>query len=153
MKPGLWNSVIKAKYFPSLPVHLWIRSTPDCPNQGSLIWKQLSKTLPIILQWISWNPGNGQQIEVGRDYILGLGSRALLSAPLLTHLHSRNLFYLYQFISPINGGLLGNHWLSGEELQLKADLHNEWSGYTQLLMAAGICLQDRPDFLMWTGGD
>jgi hypothetical protein len=49
MKPGLWNSVIKAKYYPSFPVHIWIRSASDCPNRGSLIWKHLSMTLSIIL--------------------------------------------------------------------------------------------------------
>lgn len=153
MKPGIWNSVIKAKYYPSLPVHIWIRSAPICPNKGSIIWKHLSSTLPIILHWISWNPGSRQQIEVGRDYILGLGRNALLSTPLLAHLHSRNLYFLNQFISPTNGGLLGNHWLSGDELQLAADLQSEWRAYTQMLKAAGIQLHDRPDLFLWTGGD
>jgi ribonuclease HI len=153
MKPGLWSLVIKAKYFPSLPVHIWIRSASDRPNRGSIIWKHLSLTLPIILHWISWNPGNGQLIEVGRDCILGLGRHALLSAPLLAHLHRKNIFFLHQIISPSNGGLLGDHWLSGEELQLDFDLYSEWIGYTQSLMEAGIRLQDRPDVLLWTGGD
>jgi hypothetical protein len=31
MKPGLWSKVIKAKYFPNLPVHIWIRSASDDP--------------------------------------------------------------------------------------------------------------------------
>ena len=153
MKPGLWSLVIKAKYFPSLPVHIWIRSTSDRPNRGSIIWKHLSLTLSIILHWISWNPGNGHLIEVGRDCILGLGRHALLSSSLLAHLHRKNLYFLHQFISPSDGGLLGDHWLSGEELQLEPDLFSEWEGYTQSLKDASIHLQDRPDTLLWTGGD
>jgi hypothetical protein len=153
MKPGLWSKVIKAKYFPHLPVHIWIRSASERPTSGSLTWKHLSKSLPIILQWISWNPGNGYLIEVGRDCILGLGRHALLSSSLLAHLHRKSLYFLHQFKSPSSGGLLGDHWLSGADLQLDSDLISEWDGYTQLLKDAGIRLQERPDTLLWTGGD
>jgi hypothetical protein len=90
---------------------------------------------------------------VGRDCILGLGRHALLSSSLLAHLHRKSLYFLHQFISPSNGGLLGDHWLSGEELQLDSDLFSEWEGYTQSLKDAGIRLQERPDTLLWTGGD
>jgi hypothetical protein len=37
MKPSLWSAVIKAKYYPSLPVHLWLRSATERPNRGSII--------------------------------------------------------------------------------------------------------------------
>jgi hypothetical protein len=90
---------------------------------------------------------------VGRDHILGLGSRALLSAPLLAHLHRKNIFFLHQITTPFNGGLFGDHWLSANELQLEGDLYSEWRSYTQTLMEAGIRLLDRPDALLWTGGD
>jgi hypothetical protein len=30
---------------------------------------------------------------------------------------------------------------------------SEWDGFTQQLTDAGIRLQERPDTLMWTGGD
>jgi hypothetical protein len=88
-KPGLWSRVIKAKYLHQLPVHIWIRFAPERPTSGSQSWKHLSSTLPIILQWISWKPGNGCLIQVGRDCILGLGRKAMLSPPLLTHLQEK----------------------------------------------------------------
>jgi hypothetical protein len=62
-----------------------------------LILGKSVKTLPIILQWLSWKPGNGFQIEVGRDVMLGLGKLALLSTNLLEHLHRKNIFFLFQF--------------------------------------------------------
>jgi hypothetical protein len=34
MKPGLWSKVIKAKYFPHLPVHIWIRSASERPTKA-----------------------------------------------------------------------------------------------------------------------
>jgi hypothetical protein len=153
MKLNLWSKVIKAKYFPHLPVHIWMRSSSERPTSGSQTWKHLSKSLPIILQWISWNPSNGYLIEVGRDSLLGLGRHAMLSPPLLVHLHSKSLFFLHQFSSSSSGGQLGEHWLSGMDLQLESVLKVEWDGFIQFLSYAGIRLQERLDTLMWTWGD
>jgi hypothetical protein len=121
MKPGIWSKVIKAKYFPQLPVLLWIRSSTMRPTAGSQTWKHLLSTLPIILHWLTWVPGNGHLIEVGRDCVLGLGKHAMLSTDLLNLLHQKNLYFLYQFISSSSGGLLSDHWLSSEEIGLVAE--------------------------------
>jgi hypothetical protein len=117
MKPGIWSKVIKAKYFPQLPVLFWLRSASERPTVCSQTWKHLLTTLPIILHWLSWAPGNGHLIEVGRDSLLGLGKLAMLSTDLLKHLHQKNLFFLYQFISSHSGGLLSDRWLSSEEIR------------------------------------
>jgi hypothetical protein len=152
MKPGIWNRVIKAKYYPHLPVHLWIRSASVRSSIASHTWKHLLFSLPIILHWISWNPGNGFSIEIGRDALLGLGGRAFLSTKLLLHLHKKSIYFLYQ-ISSTSDGHLGNSWLNSVDLNLDSDLAIEWDGYTRLLTEAGICLQDRSDTFLWTGGD
>jgi ribonuclease HI len=152
MKPGFWNKVIKAKYFPHLPVHLWIRSAMERPSNASQTWRHLLKSLPIILHWLSWNPGNGYSIEIGRDALLGLGGRAFLSTQLLTHLHNKSIFFLHQ-ISTTSGGHLGDSWISNVDLALDRDLAIEWDEYTRRLTESDICLQDRSDTFLWTGGD
>jgi exonuclease III len=153
MKPGLWSKVIKAKYFPQIPVHLWLRSTTGRRIEGSHTWRNLLTTLPIILHWLSWKPGNGYQIEVGRDVMLGLGKLALLSTNLLEHLHRKNIFFLFQIKSNQSGGHLSDCWLRSEELGLDAALAVEWNGFTRRLMESGVRLLNRPDLLLWTGGD
>jgi hypothetical protein len=147
-KPGLWRSVIKAKYLHNLPVHIWIRFAEVRPSKGSQSWKNLSSSLPIILQWLSWKPGNGGLIEVGSDNILGLGRKAMLSPPLRAHLQEKSLIYLHQFYCPSKGGPLGDSWLKGLDLQLDSKFIVEWDGYTQLLKETGVRLQDKPDTLI-----
>jgi hypothetical protein len=61
-----------------------------------MTWKHILKSLPIIAQWLSWSPGSGQSINIGKDMILGLGPSALLSPMLITELSQRNINLLYQ---------------------------------------------------------
>jgi hypothetical protein len=115
-KPGLWHSVIKAKYLHHLPVHIWIRFAEVHPKTGSQSWKNFSSTLPIILKGLSWIPGDGHLIEVGSDCILGLGRKVILSPPLRAHLQERNLHFLHQIYSPSIAGPLGDSWRTGLDL-------------------------------------
>jgi hypothetical protein len=87
MVPGIWNKLIKDKYLSHLPVHSWLRSATFTPQGGSQTWKHLLKSLPILLHWIAWLPGTGTAIEIGKDDILGMGEKALLSPRLLERLH------------------------------------------------------------------
>jgi ribonuclease HI len=92
-------------------------------------------------------------IEVGRDCILDLGRKAILSPSLCAHLQHNNLIFLHQFFSPTTAGTLGNTCLSGLDLHLNFDLRTEWDIFAQHLKAAGVYLKTTPDSLIWTGGD
>jgi ribonuclease HI len=65
----------------------------------------------------------------------------------------KNLFFLFQFKSVQSRGHLSDCWLRSEELDLDAALTDEWNGFTHRLMESGVHLLDRPDSLLWTGGD
>jgi ribonuclease HI len=151
--PGLWSTVIKAKYLHHLPVHIWIRYAEVHPSTGSPTWKNFSSTLPIILKWLSWHPGDGHLIEVGNDCILGLGRKAILSSSLRAHLHDKSLHFLHQFHRPTLTGPLGDSWLSGLDLQLDPIYRTEWDEFTHQLKASGVRLHSQADSLIWTGGD
>jgi hypothetical protein len=97
--PGLWSSVIRAKYLHQLPVHLWFRFAEAQPKSGSHLWKKLSATLPIILKWLSWDPGDGRLIEVGRDCILDLGNKAF-SPRLFEHISVAKISSFYINFTP-----------------------------------------------------
>jgi hypothetical protein len=49
MKMGIWQSVLKDKYFPHFPVWTWLHSVDPIHHTGSQTWKNLCNTLPIIL--------------------------------------------------------------------------------------------------------
>lgn len=153
MVSGIWHNLIKDKYLAHLPVHSWLRSATPSPLRGSQTWKHLQRTLPILLHWIAWLPGNGSSIELGKDDILGMGIKAQLSSRLLECLHNLGLHYLFHLKAPHSSCTLGESWKTISLLLLDRELSVEWIRYTKHLNEAGICLQERPDKLIWTGGD
>jgi hypothetical protein len=101
-KPGLWNSVISAKYLHHLPVQIWIRFAEARPSSGSHTWKKISATLPIILKWLSWDPGDGHLIEVGRDCILDLGRKRFSPRRFVLIYNTKILFfYINSSVRPL----------------------------------------------------
>jgi hypothetical protein len=152
-KPSLWNRVITAKYLFHIPVHLWIRFASGHPSKGSRTWKHLLSSLSILLQWISWNPGNGCLIEVGRDSFPELGRKFLLSPSLLAHLQAKSLIFLNQFCYQNSEGPFGDTWLNGSDLQLDPKFLSEWDGFIKLIKDSGLRLQEKLDSIFWTGGD
>jgi hypothetical protein len=153
MKPGIWNKVIKDKYLPHAQVVDWLRTTSNNVSYGSQTWKNLLNSLSLILQWLAWNPGSGQSIVIGRDYILGLGKYSLLSEDLIQSLNHKRIYVLYQARCNKEQGAIGTNWLTSSVLELEGDTTREWESYRLKLIGMGIHLQDRPDVLIWTGGD
>jgi hypothetical protein len=62
MKHGIWQRVLKDKYFLHVSVLTWLRSAEPVHPFGSQTWKNLRNTLPIILHWMAWKPGSGHSI-------------------------------------------------------------------------------------------
>jgi hypothetical protein len=58
-KDGLWQKVIKEKYFHSKTVFNWLRSTSFHQFSASKIWNGLLKSVYLITNWLSWKPGTG----------------------------------------------------------------------------------------------
>jgi hypothetical protein len=120
---------------------------------ASQTWKNILKALPVIVHWLSWSPGSGQAILLGRDLILGLGRHSLLSPELLCVLKQRNITFLFQARGEVCTAYLDSYWKYSGELGLSGDLENEWDCYCSYLSGVGIQLQDREDELKWSGGD
>jgi hypothetical protein len=82
---GIWHKVIIDKYLPHTTVKNWFRSPSFFYNTTSRFWRGLMKAIHLITHWLSWSPGSGHLIEIGRDNILGMGEN--LSYLLLLFLH------------------------------------------------------------------
>ena len=82
-----------------------------------------------------------------------MGEKAQLSPRTLGRLHSIGLHYLFHLKSPHNRNSLGESWVTSSSLSLDSELTAEWNNYTFHLNEASIHLQERPDTLIWMGGD
>jgi len=69
--PGLWNEVILKKYIRN-------KSVVECLRQGKKTLSRISNTLrdlisslDIVTYWLAWKPGNGRDIRIGTDPMVG----------------------------------------------------------------------------------
>jgi hypothetical protein len=128
---SLWHSVIRDKYLHSSSLSNWLRRPLHCTSAASRIWLSLLRALPVILHWITWNPGNETLIKIGCDRILGMGTKSFLSEELLTALSLNQITYLSQASKAAHVPLYNqDRWISSIELGLGGDLATEWSSYT-----------------------
>jgi hypothetical protein len=79
---SIWHRIILDKYLGDTPVFAWIRKSSHLQQRASSFWNGLTKTFFVILHWLRWRPGSGTLISIGRDKIIGLEDRSLLSEPL-----------------------------------------------------------------------
>jgi hypothetical protein len=77
MKEGIWHRVIKDKYFFVLLGSNLAQICIFCTTSASNTWKKLLKVVHIITHWLSWSPGSGHSVLIGRDNILGLGNSSV----------------------------------------------------------------------------
>jgi hypothetical protein len=110
MKEGLWHRVILDKYLRSFSVAGWLRTVTVPSTRGSQVWKYLLKSVHILLHWIAWYPGSGDSILVGRDYILGMGVKSILSDELIHALNLKGVYYLFQASRDQCSGIAGTKW-------------------------------------------
>jgi hypothetical protein len=96
MNEGIWHRVIKDKYLPYCSVATWLRSTSFRLSSASQTWKNLFKFVHLIAHWLSWSPGSGYSVLIGKDMIMELGNTSILSQELISSLKQKNITFLYQ---------------------------------------------------------
>lgn len=93
--------------------------------------------------------GNGYQIKLGMDRIIGVNSTGLLSTETLQLLHDRGLFYLNQVHICHTNDRRDAHWLTARALHLSGTVGVEWQSYTNGLTHVGIVLNEYLDTMVW----
>lgn len=151
---SLWHSVIRDKYLQNTSIINWLTRPNHKYNSTSRVWVSLLHSLPIILHWITWCPGTGNQIKIGCDRILGMGIRSILSTELLTTLNSKHVTFLSQASKAQEHYNSTERWRSSDELGLMDAQATKWSNYIKYLCGEGITLfANTKDELKWAGGD
>jgi hypothetical protein len=72
---------------------------------------------------------------------------------LITHLHNKNVHYLYQARAHNCPLRSPGKWLSNTDLGLNAELATDWNAFVSNLSLSGITLNESVDQLKWWGGD
>jgi hypothetical protein len=150
---NIWHRIIVDKYLGNLPLLDWIRKPSHLQRRVSSIWKGLTLSSPMVFHWLRWRPGSGSDILIGRDKILGLEDRSILSTPLRSHLTSINILWLAQARDLIRVFPLPNKWLSSGHLNLSGEATTDWDTFSSALRSAGISLNSESDTIFWAGGD
>jgi hypothetical protein len=98
---SIWHKIICDKYLKSNSLHHWLRKPTLQSARDSPFWKGLVASSSVILHWLCWKPGEGLEILIGRDCILGLSERSFLSPALKLHLRACNISTLAQIRAEI----------------------------------------------------
>ena len=66
-QPGLWRSILRAKYWKEDSVEGWIRYEHKEQVTGSLFWRGFNKQFYRIKNWLAWKLGIGNKALIGID--------------------------------------------------------------------------------------
>jgi hypothetical protein len=57
-------------------------------------WKALYDSVYIVIDWLAWKPGNGKDIRIGLDPLIGSHYYYKLSENLISLIHSKGIYTL-----------------------------------------------------------
>ena len=144
-QPGIWNLLLKEKYMKHMAVHDWLRKKCFSIHNASIIWNGFLSTIHWIGYGLSWQVGNGRQIKVGADPMVGMDCSYILSDELRHYLLDYGISTLDQAFNYSTGV-----WFTALELDLCDEWSYQWNLYIKGLRSNRILLKEEPDTLLWT---
>ena len=90
---SLWTEFIIHKYISPTPLLDWIRDmgNTNLPN-GSIIWKALCKSFPLISKGLVWKVGDGTKVRIGADPWPSYSQNHILPHQLIQLIHQKGFF-------------------------------------------------------------
>ena len=144
---GLWHRVLTKKYMKHISMVAWLRGKCFCTRGVSIIWRGFLQTLPWLGCHLSWQVGNGNDILIGIDPIIGVPSSLSLPDDLRTFLEDLDINTLSQARNTLPDSQ--HYWYSAEDLCIDGVWKDAWDAYTRGLHLCGIHLTAQPDTLLW----
>jgi hypothetical protein len=118
-------------------VACWLHRVLLGGAKGSPTWRYLQRSLPILLHWLAWCPGTGELIRIGKDQILGMGDKAMLSDELIAFLNQQGIYFLSQASRDARQDAMGQTWIKSAELGIEGDLATEWKNLQEYAYRSG----------------
>jgi hypothetical protein len=150
MVPRLWHEVAYKKYLKKKIVVDWFREGRKNWVGMSNCWRDLTSSLSIITDWLVWKPGNGWDIRIGEDPMIGSQSYYKLSKNLISILQAQGIKFLAQAGSIDIEDPSTLRWKKAETLGLEGGKKEEWDKYVKGLVGSGFELNVENDTLMWS---
>jgi len=100
--------------------------------------------------WLSWKVGNGKQVILGTDSILGSDEIFIFSSALISILSENGFKTLEHIERPDWMNRAHSYCLTAEDLGLKGSIADEWKAHIDGLRIAGIRLTEDEDKLIWS---
>ena len=98
---------------------------------ASMIWNGFLHTLSWLGKCLAWHVGNGQNILVGVDPIIGTHSLSDLPLGLREYLEDYGILSLNHAHNSLPG--LHGYWYLAEDLDIDGDWKIAWDDYTRCL--------------------
>ena len=129
----------------NMPLHTWLRQKCFRQPNASIIWKGFLNTIHWIGKGLMWQVGNGKEVLVGADPIVGMDRAFILSVELRSYLEDYGITTLDQAINHATGC-----WFTAEELDLCDIWSRQWNIYIRDLNYNRIHLRGETDSLLWS---
>ena len=139
---SLWTRVIKQKYFPLESIEHWIRNPRKTHTGGSVIWKAVVKSFSLIETNLSWDVGNGEKLQVGRNPWVGSEQQHFLPVEVINTLALRGILTLSQLANERPADPWIQHWKSAEQLGLGEQEVLFYENYIRGLQTSHIQLSE-----------
>ena len=91
---SLWSQVISSKYLKKQSLDKWLRSKLFLVRGPSIIWNGFLHTLSWLGRYMGWWVGNGGDIHVGSNPIIGSNSSPYLPHDLIVYLQDYGITML-----------------------------------------------------------
>lgn len=95
------TQVISQKYLAHLSIEDWIRNRRKSHVGGSVIWKAIVKSFPLLESNLAWRVGNGQKLRIGQDPWIGCEQQHLLPAHITEQLGQSGVLTLCHLAAPV----------------------------------------------------
>ena len=105
----------------------WLRNKKFCTRGVSVFWRGFIQIIPWLGRYLAWNVGNGRDIQVGVDPLIGNSHTFLLPDGLRTYLEDLDIISLAQAHNSLPDA--HGYWYSAEELLLEGEWKNAWNRY------------------------
>ena len=93
---GLWHRVITNKYLKMGSVEAWLRDKKFLSRGVSAIWKWFLLSLPWLGRHLAWQVGNGKNVLLGIDLIVGVSNSLSIPQGLRDYLADLDIVTLAQ---------------------------------------------------------
>jgi len=150
MMPGLWHEVTIKKYLKKKYVKEWFMQGRNNWTCTSNFWRALTTSLSIITDWLVWKSGNGRDIRIGTDPMVGSYTYYKLSRNLILKLKAQGIKFLAQARTSEVEDTTYTSWKKADSLGMEGEQKEEWNNIVKGLVGSVFVLNNEKYTLLWS---